>query len=371
MILPLKRFFAQREENKSLAKTPRPQSFSLRTLRLCVQYFSLSLLSIVNCFAQDIHFSQFTETPLLINPALTGLYNGEQRASLNHKNQWTVMGNPYKTTAASFDMPMFNDKKNQGYLGAGINIFRDKAGDSQFGTTQVNLSISGILPMDEFNKISVGIQGGIAQRSANISTLQWGSQYSGQAFDTNLPANETNNLSSFNYADMAAGAVYEFSNANSSSFSQDVLKINAGISCYHVNKPLQKFIVSGSERLNKKWVAYSAMRWDIPDTKISLVPSVMYLKQSTSSEINLGTAIRYKVQSGSKITGFYSESAVSFGCHYRFKDAIIPQLYYEVADYAIGISYDFNTSAYSEVSNAKGGIELSLRYTNLKGALRK
>lgn len=334
------------------------------------------LLLVANCqpptaFAQDIHFSQFSETPLLVNPSMTGLYEGYQRVAINYKNQWVAMGSPYNTGVATFDMPFFNDKKDKGYFGAGLNVFKDKAGDSQFGTTQVNLSVSGILPMNEFNKISVGLQGGFAQRSANITALQWGNQYTGQALDPNLPSNEINNLSSFSYADIATGVVYEFSNVNSSSFTQDILKINAGVSCFHINKPVQKFFQSGSELLYQKWVAHSAARWDIPGTKFSFIPSVMYLKQGSFSEINLGTLIRYRMQSASKITGFYSESAVSFGCHYRFKDAVVPQFYFEVADYAIGISYDINTSSYSEVSNAKGGIELSLKYTNLKGALRK
>ena len=37
--------------------------------------------------AQDVHFSQFNETPQLLNPGATGVYNGYMRGIINYKNQ--------------------------------------------------------------------------------------------------------------------------------------------------------------------------------------------------------------------------------------------------------------------------------------------
>ncbi len=329
------------------------------------------LFSVQEGNAQDIHFSQFRETPMLVNPAAAGLFEGSMRIILNHKSQWASMGNLYKTLGASGDMPLFRGKFRQGYLGAGMQFFRDKAGDSQFGTTAAEFTLSGILPLDEHNKLSVGMQGGIAQRTADVSALQWGSQYSGQSYDPGMASNETNNLSSFIYPDISTGIFYNFSNSDRVSFSQDIFSINAGFSCYHVNMPEQKFIISGVEKLQPRWVAFSSARWDIPDSKFSLIPSFMYMKQTPSRELNTGMLIRYRLRSGTKITGFYTESSVAAGCHYRGGDAIVAQVYYEMSDYALGISYDINTSSYAAASKAKGGLEISLRYTRADGALRK
>jgi len=39
--------------------------------------------------AQDLHFSQFMQTPLLINPAHTGFIpDGDYRVGVNYRNQW-------------------------------------------------------------------------------------------------------------------------------------------------------------------------------------------------------------------------------------------------------------------------------------------
>ena len=40
---------------------------------------------------QDVHFSQFNETPQLLNPGATGVYNGYMRGIINYKNQWMAM----------------------------------------------------------------------------------------------------------------------------------------------------------------------------------------------------------------------------------------------------------------------------------------
>jgi hypothetical protein len=50
-----------------------------------------------NLIAQDLHFSQFYEAPLLRNPALAGLYEGDVRIQGIYKNQWNSISFPYQT----------------------------------------------------------------------------------------------------------------------------------------------------------------------------------------------------------------------------------------------------------------------------------
>lgn len=124
--------------------------------------------------AQDVHFSQFNETPQLLNPGATGVYNGYMRGVINYKNQWMAMGNEFNTMAASFDIPMFDYNERKAHLGAGLNFFNDKAGDSNFGLTQVNLCIAGIIPVAEASKLSLGVSLGGAQQKANLSSVVCG-----------------------------------------------------------------------------------------------------------------------------------------------------------------------------------------------------
>ena len=47
---------------------------------------SIGIFADVN--AQDPHFSQFYASPLLLNPALTGAFPGNVRASGSYREQW-------------------------------------------------------------------------------------------------------------------------------------------------------------------------------------------------------------------------------------------------------------------------------------------
>src|ERR1044071_10071927 len=103
--------------------------------------------------AQDIHFSEFNETPMHLNPAYTGFVDGIFRISLHYRNQWVSMGSPYKTAAGSFDIGIGNPK-GPARMGIGAFFYQDKAGDSQLGTFQGSLSLSGMVKVDDYSTIS-------------------------------------------------------------------------------------------------------------------------------------------------------------------------------------------------------------------------
>ena len=104
--------------------------------------YSLVLVTIMSSLAwsQDVHFSQFGQTPQLINPGATGVVNGAVRAHLNYRSQWGGIG-AFKTDAASIDMPIAKGNGQKGYFGVGANFYKDVAGDSDFGNFLGSLSI--------------------------------------------------------------------------------------------------------------------------------------------------------------------------------------------------------------------------------------
>ncbi len=320
--------------------------------------------------AQDIHFSQFTETPQLLNPGATGVYNGYMRAIVNYKNQWTAMGKAFNTEAASFDIPMFDYNQRKAHLGAGINFFNDKAGDAKFGLTQVNLCVAGIIPVSMLSTFSMGVSIGGAQHKADMNSLVWGNQFNGETFDPSINSNEGTPVNSFVYADIGAGLYYEYNSGKATIERNEAKRFGIGVAYYHINRPTQKYF-SVTQKLDAKLVATMSGSFDKTGTKFSIMPSAMFAMQGKSMEITAGCAVRYRIKNGTKITGFYSESGIAIGINYRYKDAVIPQVFYEVKDFGIGISYDLNISSYREASHYNGGAEISLKYFIQKGALFK
>ena len=94
-------------------------------------------------FSQDLHFSQFFNSPLLTNPANTGFIpEGDYRLGMNYRNQWaSITAFPYKTMSAFGDVQVMNNEDNTGWMGLGGVILRDVAGTDR-KSTRLNSSHS-------------------------------------------------------------------------------------------------------------------------------------------------------------------------------------------------------------------------------------
>lgn len=312
--------------------------------------------------SQDIHFSQFGQTPLIINPALTGTFHGDRRALLNYKDQWrSIDAIPYQTMAFSYDWTMMKKKWENSYLGGGIAFFRDKAGDLSMGQTQINLSISSIISLNEYQHISAGLQGGIAQRSIDFSNANWESQFDGSGINTSLPSNESYTADPFLYPDFSMGVAWHYGTDESNIVANDMFRANGGISYLHLNKPKEVFYDSG-EQLHSRMALHCSTFFGLRNSVGALLPSAILYIQGPQIESEYGLLFRYMLKEESRYTGIFKESALSLGGYFRTGDSVIPAALLELGNFAFGITYDINISNLKAATTARGGIELSLRY---------
>ena len=105
--------------------------YQLLAISLCLFPFTMKA-------QQDIHFSQFYSSPTFINPGATGIFNGNIRATINYRNQWKTISDPFTTISAGFDSRLFHDKMKNGFVGAGLVFYNDKAGVSKLTTGRKN-----------------------------------------------------------------------------------------------------------------------------------------------------------------------------------------------------------------------------------------
>ncbi|HIA36459.1 MAG TPA: type IX secretion system membrane protein PorP/SprF [Flavobacteriales bacterium] len=331
----------------------------MKKIILAAAYIVLSgIINLGN--AQDIHLSQFYQTPLLVNPALTGMFNGDHRVFINYKDQWGSIGEPYKTSLLSYDLMVGKKKRKTSYLGLGLSVFNDKAGEFEMGITQVNLSVSGIVIINGNQVLSAGMQGGFAQRSINTENLRWGNQFNGKNYNPAINSGESFEPSS--YGDISAGLSWSYGVKKTNMSSNDQFKVNAGIALLHINKPKQSFYADGNETLYSKLVVHGGSYIGIKRTSMALVPGALILLQGPTREVNVGAMLRYTLKEESKYTGLLKETAVYFGGYYRVGDAFIPSFMFEMANFTLGLSYDVNISSLKTASNGQGGLELSFRY---------
>jgi type IX secretion system PorP/SprF family membrane protein len=310
-------------------------------------------------FAQDIHFSQFDETPLQLNPANAGVHH-DVRIITNYKNQWQSVGSPYKTFALSADFRLLK-KKQKAQMGLGIDIFSDKAGDSQMGTNQGNITLSGIIPLNDKSLISAGLMSGFSQRSLQGNNLQWGNQYNGMAYDATISSGEPV-IASHTFIDLGAGIQYSFGTNEMYISANDSRKVNIGVAMYHPHRPAYSLFGDNSQRLHTKYVLHGDAALGVKNSNLVIKPSYLILLQGAVTEVTPGVTLQYILQEGSKYTGNKKPSAFSLGGYYRMKDAFIACAKFEYSNYAIGFSYDINLSKLKTVTDARGGFEISLRF---------
>ena len=87
----------------------------------------LGLMGTVSAVAQDIHFTMWDAMPITTNPATTGVFPGDHRGVVNYRNQWASIGNPYTTYSVMADAGMFKNKWQNGFMGIGLNVYKDVA----------------------------------------------------------------------------------------------------------------------------------------------------------------------------------------------------------------------------------------------------
>ncbi len=313
-------------------------------------YILFLIFSCEYSFAQDIHLSQFNSSPQNLNPAQTGLFNGDWRFVLNNRSQWSTIPVPYKTFSLSADTRLKTKLEND-VPSVGLIVNNDVAGDSRFSTTQIFVSGSYIkkLNKDSTHFVSIGLQPGVTTRSFDVSALTYDNQYNGDYYDPAIASGETYSKTRITYFDVGGGLAYLWRKNNRT-------KINAGISFLHLNMPKQSFFNNSDIRLDVKTNISGIAQFPV-SAQIDVLPSVLYQTQGKFHETLLGLFGKYYLK---PIDGM--ETAFSLGAFYRLKDAFIIVANMNYKKMTVGISYDINTSKLMAASNSNGAFEISLIY---------
>ncbi len=327
----------------------------------------MGFFSIANLLhAQDIHFSQLKMVPLLIDPSLAGNTGCDVQAILNYRNQWGRFTQySYKTFGGSVEMA-YKEKAANNFLGFGISVYSDKAGEIELTNTKIDLAIAYHVMLNENSYLSGGIEGGVLQKNFDIAAIETASQFDGSGFNQSLPSNELYQDVNFIRPDLSAGVSYYFNTNRSSSvagYTYNGTMINAGLVGHHLPSANISFTNLAEDTYFYRYVFHFNSSFGGESSNLSVQPSVYTMFQEGANNIVVGSFFRYTLKERSKYTGYLNGAAVSIGAHYRIGDAIIPGFLLELGSWALGLSYDVIGSDLTAYS-ANGGLELSIKYVS-------
>ncbi len=317
-------------------------------MKLKVFTILLILLQSLQGLCQDIHFSQFNMSPLSLNPALTGLFDGDYRFASNYRGQWASVPVPYSTFSGSCDMNLLGNRLGNDKVGAGVFIYNDKAGDADFGTAQFSTSVSYIKSIKK-HTVSIGLQPGIVQRTINFPKLRFDSQYNGDTYDPSASTGETFLYNNYTYFNLSAGVNWLYK-------PKDRVSYNLGAGLFNINSPKQSFFSNNDVLLFRKFILHGGTQFRISN-KLDLLPAFMFLKQYKYTEVSVGTSLKFLLEKRhGQNQAFYTS------CWLRYADAIILSTGYDYQNFNFGLSYDINISGLRPASNGRGGLEIAIIY---------
>jgi len=320
-------------------------------------YLPLMLLFItLASAAQDLNFSQFFQNPLLRNPALAGLFDGDVRVTTAYRNQWQSVTVPFQTNAlsAEFKFPIGHADD---YLTLGMQMTLDQAGDVKLKRTQIfpvinfHKSLSG----DNDNYLSMAFMGGAVSSQFDASKIRTDDQYVNGSFDPNNPSQQTFGRTGVSYWDAATGMSF------SSSIDENTTYY-VGAALYHFNKPKIAYYANNATTTLDSKIALNAGLTTATSEINRLVMFADYYIQGSSHQflggLLYGTDILQDYDTQEKVSLY-------FGGFYRWKDAFVPVVKLDYYRFAISASYDVNVSQLKTASQWRGGIELTLNYRGI------
>jgi type IX secretion system PorP/SprF family membrane protein len=316
--------------------------------KLFILIFILSIACSLQ--AQDLHFSQFYNSPLSLNPANTGFIpDADYRVGLHYRNQWSsILAAPYKTVSAFADAQVLRNKIENGWLGLGAYVLSDVAGSGTLRSTQVYGSLAYHQMLGRGSLVTAGFNMGWANKQIDASKLTFPDQFNGVFFDNTIQNNDDIlNKTNISFFDMQAGVNYAY-------FPTENVYINAGYSIQHVNSPKESFF-EGNTNDSKLPIRHIGFASAIlkPNDKVILNPNAYFTTQAKSTELMFGLNANYSLEDG-------GNKQLIVGAYYRWGDAAIAVAGIEINHIRFTFSYDITTSSLSQFNNSEGATEFNL-----------
>lgn len=300
-------------------------------------------------FAQDFQFTQFYASPMMLNPAFTGLIY-EHRFTAAYRNQWPGIKRSFTTYMATYDYNISN-------LNSGIGgfILQDRSGTSNLVTTLGGINFAYRIKVDKFSELRLGASVAMAQKKVDNTNLV----FNDQLITGSSVSQDALSTQNTNYADIGLGAVY-----NSANYW-------IGATAKHVNQP-NTSLTSSLQALPIYMSVHGGYRYIISasgkgKTKLEefVSASVNYRHQQKYDQLDIGA--------------YYFRSKLNVGLWYRglplkrykvgfpTRESVAILVGFEIPDknFKVGYSYDITISRLG-INSTQGAHELTLVYEIFK-----
>ena len=294
----------------------------------------------IKAVAQDPYFTQYFASPLSLNPANTGLFDGDYRVAVNQRLQWWNVGANYYTTSISYDTKLFQESLHEfDTFAIGFSGVFDKSLNGALESTY--LSASGAyhksLASDGRHILTVGMQATFANRFIDYNRLTFASQFNVDVFDRTLPTYIDTRYSATEYLEVNTGLIY--------SYHVEKANLYGGVSLYHANSPKEYLFNGAGYKLAFRKTLHGGGEVNLDDQSSVLFSGAYMMQQNITDKL-------FGIAYGLKMTQPYFKSDLPFvkiyaGLWHRFGQSFIPYLGMDYNNCSVGVNYSFSVSQLS------------------------
>lgn len=343
-------------------------------LIVCIGFMTLSLQ------AQDVHFSYYQFAPSTINPALTGAFYGNIRATALMRGQWSNVrfpseesNNGFSTRTIFLDGNIPFGLKKGDWISAGLNILME---GNTAGVLNTKRGFSGF-------SVAYHLTMGKKQSSILTAGLKYGSyslgfQESPDATTPNMFANQTPDDEDLNNLAGGQGSQGQDPKDDTNDFHFGLMlttpmgknsDLRIGLSMDHLLAP--RFTqaqtntnpnpnptptpnINTRAQLERR-INFFAQFYTQLNAKLTWNPSLVYIRMGPANNILVQSMFSYQHNPNKDII-------FNFGVGARLADNMDIPLYLGVdyKDWRVGLAFDTNLSGLAAATSNAGGFEIGI-----------
>ena len=317
--------------------------------------------------AQDAHWTLFNYSPLTLNPAFTGAYEGsfrvggiarDQSPGLNYATSPVQSSNIFLSYTFYVDAPIITGFRKRDWVGIGASFYSDEAGNLSLGQNYFQGSIAYHIGLDKRQKsvFTIGLHGGSGSRSINkdnvilAQDLVANSNFNPTNGDRSLFANGFGTDAS--HFELGMGLLFRSKVNKTTGF-------NVGVNFRHI-VPSKKFglvqSVQDDSLATLPLTATLHTQLDVMmNKKWSITPAFMVQRAATATEAQIQGMMGYHFNPEKNVV-------LNFGLGYRITDAGQLLLGLDYGSFRAAASFDLTLSSAGDINNNVGGFELGVSY---------
>ena len=330
----------------------------------------LTLFVCLSINAQDRHYTLFNYSPILLNPASAGAFEGTARIGGIFRDQSPTMNNLYTSPSFYIDAPLLNVRKRD-WVGLGISFYSDDAGPF-LSSSVFHIAGAYHLALDKKRKnvLSVGVSGGTINHRFDQDRggeAIWGD------FDSSSSSGVGSGIDGLTFENPASMLDIN-AGINLKAQMNKATNINIGFSINHLFKVDSTNISLFQEgtrnyRLPTLFTLHGEYNVDLNKQWI-MSPAFIFQRVANQNEGAIQVLLGYRLlkreirDNGKKGKLLKDPEApvLRFGLGYRLADAAQVLLGYHWKDFKVGISYDYTTSGLRDANGGNGSFEVGASY---------